>query len=150
MKKINELHKEKQIIEQELNKKEQELINNKKKINDLKLQNKLLNEKLDDLKKINDLKNRENNKLRDEISKLKELNIDKDSNTIPKMFRDVKKRDDKVRTFAPKELEKYETIKLVDGLPEYDEESDSSKKLKEEYMDTMEKKPYFSDSTKKI
>ena len=31
------------------------------------------------------------------------------------MFRDVKKRDDKVRTFAPKELEIYQTIKLVDG-----------------------------------
>ena len=66
------------------------------------------------------------------------------------MFQDVRKRDDKVRTFAPKEPEIYQTIKRVDGLPEYDEESDRLKKLKEEYMNTTEKKPYISDSTKKI
>ena len=163
MKKINDLNKEKQeyikekqIIEQKLNKKEQELnekkqelTNNKIKINDLKLQNKLLNEGLDDSKKSNDLKNKENNELRDKISKLKEVKIDKDSSTMPKMFQDVRKRDDKVRTFAPKEPGIYQTIENVDGLPEYDEESDRLKKLKEEYMDTTEENPYISDSTGK-
>ena len=108
MEKINELIKkqkyikEKQIIEQklnkkeqELNKKEQELINNKIKINDLRLQNKLLNEELDHLKKSNDLKNKQNNKLRDEISKLKEVKIDKDLSTMPKIPQDVSKKDSK-------------------------------------------------------
>ena len=69
---------------------------------------------------------------------------------MPKMFQDVRKRDDKVRTFAPKEPEIYQTIKNVFGLPEYDEVSDRSKKLKEEYMDTKEENPYISDSTKKL
>ena len=93
MEKINELIKEKQeyikekqIIEQELNKKEQELnkkeqesTNNKIKINDLKLQNKLLNERLDDLK------NKENNEL-------KKVKIDKDLSTMSKMPQDVRKK----------------------------------------------------------
>ena len=156
MEKINELIKEKQeyikekqIIkqklnkkEQELNKKGQELTNNKIKINDLKFQNKLLNEGLDDLKK--------SNVLRDEVSKLKEVKIDKDLSTIPKMFQDVRKRDDKVRTFAPTEPEIYQTIENVDDLLEYDEESDRLKELKEEYMDTTKENPHISDSKGKI
>ena len=108
MEKINELIKEKQeyikekqIIEQEINKKEQELTNNKIEINDLKLQNKLLKEGLDNLKKSNDLKNKENNKLKTEIKGLKKVKIDKDLRTKPKMIHDVRKRDDKARTFAP-------------------------------------------------
>ena len=58
MKKFNELNKEiqehikeKQIIEQELNKEKQELTNNKIKINDLKYQNELLKKRLDDFLK---------------------------------------------------------------------------------------------------
>ena len=43
------------------------------------------------------------------------------------MFQDVRKRDNKVRTFAPKEPEIYQTIENIDGLPEYDEESDRLK-----------------------
>ena len=58
----------------------------------------------------------------------KKLKIDKDLSTMPKMPQDVRKRDNKARTFAPKESEIYQTIKNVDGLPEYDEESDRSKK----------------------
>ena len=71
MKKISELSKEqqkdikvKEKVEQELNKKEQELTNNKIKICDLEYQNKLSKEKLDDLKKSIDLKNKENNELK--------------------------------------------------------------------------------------
>ena len=50
--KLNNKHiKEKQMIEQELNKKEQELQNNIREINDLKTRKRLLKEGLDDLKK---------------------------------------------------------------------------------------------------
>ena len=31
---------------------------------------------------------------------------------MPKMFQDVRKKDDKVRTFAPKEPEIYQTIEM--------------------------------------
>ena len=50
-KEIQEHIKEKQIIEQELNKEKQELTNNKIKINDLKYQNELLKKRLDDFLK---------------------------------------------------------------------------------------------------
>ena len=93
--------------EQELNKKEQELRNNIREINDLKTQKNLLKERSDNLKKFNESKTKENNELRDEIRKLKEVKIqrpniiDKDSSTFPKILQDVKKRDDKARTFGP-------------------------------------------------
>ena len=119
LEKINELNKlnneyikEKQIIEQKLNKKEQELDekeqklqNNTGEINDLKLQNKLLKEGLDYEKKSSKLK--ENDELKNKIEKLEEVEIqrpnifDKSSSTLPKIFQDVRKRDDKARTFAP-------------------------------------------------
>ena len=124
MKKIDELVKEKQkyikekqTIEQELNKKEQELnkkeqklVNNKKEINDLKIQNKLLNERLDNLKESNDLKN--------EIEKLK---IDKDSNTMPKMFQDDKSKifilyDNKYESNVNKLTEEYTKMKQKEHL----------------------------------
>ena len=134
MEKINELIKEKQeyikekeIIEQELNKKEQELTNNKIKINDLKLQNKLLNERLDNLK------NNENNEL-------KKVKIDKDISTMPKMPQDVRKRDTKAKTFAPTESEIYPTIGKKGYLPKSGEESDRSINLLKEYTDTLEEK----------
>ena len=134
MGKINELMKEKQeyikekeIIEQELNKKEQELnkkeqelTNNKIKINDIKLQNKLLNERLDNLK------NKENNEL-------KKVKIDKDISTMPKMPQDVRKRDTKAKTFAPRESEIYPTIGKKAYLPKSGEESDRSINLLKEY-----------------
>ena len=152
--------KEKQIIEQEINeikqeldKKEQELRDNKTEIYDLKYQNKLLKEGLDNLKKSIDLKNKENDELKNEIkkdnkAKIKKIVITEDlkrSNMInnskqlhenpiivPKMFPDVRKKNDKVRTFAPsdnttkpsfleddyggekKSTDKYKTIDLHD------------------------------------
>ena len=99
--------------EQEINKKEQELQNNTREINYLKLQNKLLKKVLDDSKKFNDSKNKENNELRNEIEKLKEEKVQGSSiignfkklykapSTVPKILQDVRKRDNKARTFAP-------------------------------------------------
>ena len=130
IKKKEEYIKEKQIIGQKLNKKEQELTNNKIRINDLKLQNELLEEVLDNLK------NKENNELRDEIEKLKKGKIDKDLSTMPKMLQDVRKRDDKARTFAPTEPE-------IAYLPKYGEESDRSKNLLKEYTDILEEKKFL-------
>ena len=117
--------REKQILEkelnekkQELNEKEQELQNNTREINDLKLQKKLLKGGLDDLKKSNESKTKENNELRDKIKKLKKEEIqrpniiEKDSSTLPKILQDVKKRDDKARTFAPPD-NNDEMIKLA-------------------------------------
>ena len=139
MKKFNELNKEnqkyikeKQILEEELNEKEQELANNKTKINDLEYQIKLLNDRL------NDFKNKENN----------EKNI-KRSNTIDyikksptKIPQNVRKRDDKARTFAPKQPETYQNIEQISYLPTYDENSDRSVKLINEYNYTKEKNIY--------
>ena len=127
LKKINELNKfndkyieEKQIIEQELNKKEQELNkkeqelkNNTRKINDLKNQNKLLKDGLENQKKSNESKTKENYELRDEISELKTAKVQRASiindlkksheapSTPPEILQDVRKRDNKARTFAP-------------------------------------------------
>ena len=87
-------------------KKKQKLQNNTSEINDLKLQNKLLKEGLDYEKKSSKLKIKENDELKNKIEKLKEVKnrsniIDKSSSTLPKIFQDVRKRDDKARTFAP-------------------------------------------------
>ena len=71
-----------------------------------------MKEGLDDSKKFNNSKNKENNELRNEIEKLKEEKV-KGSNiiddltklyeapsTVPKIIQDVRKRDDKAKTFA--------------------------------------------------
>ena len=120
-----------------------ELSINKTKINDLEYQNKLLKEGLDDLKKSIDLKNKESDIIKklskeSEEEKVKRLNImydtnrsntidnklksHKDLSTVTKIPQSVRKRDDKVRTFAPSDnmikpsfLEnKYEDIDLDD------------------------------------
>ena len=97
---------------QELNEKEQELQTNTIKTNSLKFQNKSLKERLDNLEKSNDLKTKENVELRNEIKKLKEAKVQRSSiidnlkksyeapSTPPQILQDVRKRDDKARTFA--------------------------------------------------
>ena len=87
--------------------------NNTREINDLKFQNKLLKERLDYKEKSLKLKIKENNVLRNEIEKLKEIKIQKSNiiddleksdkawSTFPKILQDVRKREDKARTFAP-------------------------------------------------
>ena len=99
-------------MEQEINKKGEELKNNIIEINDLRFKNKLLKERLDNSKKSNDLKIKENNELRNEIEKSKEAKVQGSSiidnlkksyeapSTVPKILQDVRKRDDKARTFA--------------------------------------------------
>ena len=58
---------------------------------------KILKERSDNLKKFNESKTKENNELRDETRKLKEVKIqrpniiDKDSSTFLKIIQDVKK-----------------------------------------------------------
>ena len=93
LKNFNELYKEKekyikekQIIEQELNKKEQELANNKKVIDNLNIEIKLL---------------KDNDELRKLTGKLEGSN---DSSTPTKISQSVRKRDDKARTFAPEDF----------------------------------------------
>ena len=90
MKEFNKLHnekqnyiKEKQIIEQELNKKEQELAN-KKTIDNLNTEIKLLKDS----------------------NKLKKIKGSKDSSTPTKIPQSVRKRDDKARIFDSEDFKK--------------------------------------------
>ena len=126
LKKSNELYKEKQnyikekqIIEQELNKKEQELIkkkqeltNNKKIVDNLNIEIKLLKDK-------------------DELRKLTgKIEGSKDLSTPTKI---VRKKDDKARTFDPKDFKK-------DSLPKYNEKSSRLRNLEKEYQNATEEK----------
>ena len=104
--------KEKQIIEQELNKKEeelnkkeQELASNKKTIDNLNIEIKLLKDS----------------------DKLRKIKGSKDSSTLTKIPYSVRKRDDKARTFASEDFKK-------DSLPEYNEKSNRSENLENEYQ----------------
>ena len=110
---------------QELNKKEQELQNNTIKANNLKFQIKSLKEKLDNLEKSNDLKTKENDELRNEIKKLKKAKVQISSiiddlkksheapSTPPEILQDVKKRDDKDRTFAPSDDDEMKKLAKI-------------------------------------
>ena len=84
-KEIQEHIKDKQIIEQDVNKEKQELKNNKIKINDLKYQNELLKKRLDDFLKPIDFLKKENDTIKklskeSEEAKIKRLNIIHDAN----------------------------------------------------------------------
>ena len=91
-----------------MNKKEQQLQDNNTKVNNFKKSKNLLIKGLNKHEKIDKLKPKENDELRNEIKKLKKLN--KQFTDIPIMLQDVKKRDDKAKTFAPPH--KRETNKL--------------------------------------
>ena len=146
MKKISELSKEqqkyikeKEITEQKLNEKEIKINDLEKKLNEKEIKINDLEEKLNNLKKYIDFKNRESDtikKLSEESKepRIKKLNIMRDINTsdIIKSHKDlstptkipqsVRKRDDKVRTFAPLDnvirqsflKDNYENINLND------------------------------------
>ena len=86
-------------MEQEKNKKEQQLQDNNTKINNFKKSKNLLIKGLNKHEKINKLKTKENDELKNEIKNLKKLN--KQFTDIPIMLQEVKKRDDKARAFAP-------------------------------------------------
>ena len=69
-----------------------------------------------------------------------------DSSTPTKIPQSVRKRDDKVRTFDPKEPETYQNIEEISYLPTYDEKSDRLEKLINEYNYTEEEKYIFDPS----
>ena len=96
----------------------EELTNSKKEINDLKNQKQLLIQ--------------ESNNLKSEIKELKKV---KKSDTPPKIPQSVRKKDDKYRTFAPKDFK-------TDSLPKYNEKSNRLKNLEEEYQNITEEKKY--------
>ena len=85
-------------------KKKQELKNNTIRTNNLKSQNELLKERLDNLETSNDLKTKENDELRNEIKKLKKAKVQRssiiddlknsheDPSTPPEILQDVRKR----------------------------------------------------------
>ena len=139
LKKISELTeenqkyiKEKQIKEQELNKKEQELnkkeqelANNKKTIDNLNIEIKLLKDKENDKLK----KNEEKIKISDKIK------VFEDSRTPTKIPQSVRKRDNKVKTFASKYFEIGSLLKdfEINSLPKFNNELNRSKNLKDEY-----------------
>ena len=140
LKKISELAeenqkyiKEKQIIEQELNKKEQELnkkeqklANNKIIINDLEYQIKLLKDKENDELKKNEAKIKISDKIK----------VFEDSSTPTKIPQSVRKRDNKVKTFASKDSKIDSLLKdfEINSLPKSINELNRSKNLKNEYQ----------------
>ena len=147
MKELNIQKQELNIKEQELNMKEQELANNKTKIIDLEYQIELLK------KELNDLKDKKNAiKISAKIKKYQDLS------TPTKIPQNVRKRNNKVRTFAPKDskidsslkdikkdnllkdLEEESSLKdfVIDSLPKFNEKSNRSKNLREEYQNIKE------------
>ena len=120
MKKIAELNELNSKYKKELSIKKEELTNSKKEINDLKNQKQLLIQ--------------ESNNLKNEIKELKKV---KKSDTPTKIHQSVRKKDDKYRTFAPKDFQK-------DILPKYNEKSNRLKNLEEEYQNITEEKNIFN------
>ena len=119
--KLNELNnkylEEKQIMEQEINKEKQQLQDNNIKINKLKKSKKFLIKGLKKHGRINKLKIKEENELKDEITKLRESNIELGG--TPKLIQDLEKDDDKARTFAPPH--KRKTKRIISDFKEIQE-----------------------------
>ena len=92
--KLNELNnkylEEKQIMEQEVNKKKQQLQDNNIKISKLKKSKRFLIKRLRKQERINKLKIKENDKLKDEIRKLRESNIE--LGRTPTLIQDLEKK----------------------------------------------------------
>ena len=92
--KLNELNnkylEEKQIMEQEVNKKKQQLQDNNIKISKLKKSKRFLIKRLRKHERINKLKIKENDKLKDEIGKLRESNIE--LGRTPTLIQDLEKK----------------------------------------------------------
>ena len=143
IKEINELTKEKEYIK-ELNEKEQKLANNNKIINDLEYQIKLLKDKEND-----ELKNviKKNNEAKIKISD--KIKMYEDSSMPTKIPQSVRKRDNKVKTFAPKDSKIDSSLKdfKKDSLPKYNEKLNRLKNLEEEYQNITEEK-YISNPNK--
>ena len=65
-----------------------------------------------------------------------------DSSTPTKIAQSVRKRDNKVRTFAPKDSKIDSLLKdfEIDSLPKFNEKSNRLKNLREEYQSITEEK----------
>ena len=74
-------------------------------------------------------------------NKIKELKKVKKSGTPTKISQSVRERDDKTRTFAPKDSKIDSSLKdfEIDSLPKFNEKSNTLKKLSEEYQNITEK-----------
>ena len=105
MKEFSKLYNEKQNYIKELNKREQELANNKKIIDDLNI-------------KIKSLKG--------EDKLMEEIEVSKDSRTPTKIPQSVRKKNYKARTFVLEDFKK-------DSLPLYNEKSNRLENLENEY-----------------
>ena len=121
---IQKIEQEKQIMEQEMNEKKQQLQDNNIKISDLKKSKKFLKRGLDKYEKMSKSKIEENDGLKNEIRKLKELN--KMFTRLPIMTQDVKKRDNKARTFVPPDNTTNST-KTIDFLKRADKDEEELK-----------------------
>ena len=123
--KLNELKnkylEEKQIMEQEINKKKQQLQDDNIKISKLKKSKKFLVKGSKKHERINKLKIKENDELIDEIRKLRESNIELGG--TPTLIQDLEKKGDKSRTFAPPH--KRKTKKIISDFKELQEISKS-------------------------
>ena len=125
---LNELNnkhlEEKQMMEQEINKKEQKLQDNNIKMSNLKKSKKLLIKGLNKHERINKLKTNKNDELKYEIRKLKKSN--KELGGLHTLLQDVKKRDNKARTFAPSDNTAKST-KVIDILKSDDKKEEDPK-----------------------
>ena len=121
-------------------KKKIELSNNNREINNLKLQEKLLKETLDNLEKSNKLKTEEVNELKDKIDKLKEARRDKNLSEITKMFQDTRKKDSST---MPKLFQDDENKIFLPFDDDYG--SDNIEKLMEEYTTPIKKEKHIRD-----
>ena len=119
--KIEIMERRKQIMGQEINEKEQQLQNNNIKISELKKSKKFLIKGLDNYRKTSESKIKENNELKNDIEKLKELN--KMFTEKPIILQDVKKKENNVRTFAPAD----DISKFKDPLRSADNEREKLK-----------------------
>ena len=120
-------------------------------INNLRRQEKLSKDSLNNSEKSNELKTEENNQLKDKISKLKEAKMDKDLSTITEMLQDD---ETKIFPLFNNSYEPDNVKKLIDEYttPIKKEKNIGDKKLKKlnpEYMMEIVK-PEGDETTKKF
>ena len=131
--KLNELNnkylEEKQIMEQEINKKKQQLQDDNIKISKLKKSKNVLIKGFKKHEIINKLKIKENDKLKDEIRKLRESNIE--LGRTPTLIQDLEKKDDKARLLLHLIKERQKKISDFKELQEISKDRDIDELLKD-------------------
>ena len=140
LKKISELTeenqkhiKEKQIIEQELNKKQQELNKKEQKLANNKI---IINDSEYQIKLLKDKKNDELKKSEAKIKISDKIKVFEDSSTPTKIPQSVRKRDNKVKTFAPKDSKIDSLLKdfEINSLLKFNNDLNRSESLENEYQ----------------